>query len=131
MNNNIKNQLICNSCIEMYNKYNGVIGLPYCKECEALKQQSISNTGKQYILSKYPHLLQSGINPIIDFELEELGKWFDEYAQLRVEESIPIIAEHIAQGKEIYEARGYVHADRDSILTLQHSQELKQKLGIT
>lgn len=41
-------------------------------------------TGKEFIHSKYPHLKHpaEGKNPIIDFELENLGKLFEEYAEM-------------------------------------------------
>lgn len=40
-------------------------------------------TGKEFIYSKYPHLKHTseGKNPIIDFRLEELSKWLEEYAE--------------------------------------------------
>lgn len=41
-------------------------------------------TGKEFIYSKYQHLTHpaEGKNPIIDFELEDLGLLFEEYAKM-------------------------------------------------
>ena len=41
-------------------------------------------TGKEFIYSIYPHLKHpsEGENPIIDFELEDLGKLFEEYVEI-------------------------------------------------